>query len=60
MAEIVKEFSLVCCGMVDTSNTQMNQVLATWDRIGIKHDEKNKNSTAVTSTLNFFLKMTCF
>ena len=38
-----------CCGMVDTSHAmQMGQVMAAWDRVGLKAEEaaKNKNSTS--------------
>jgi hypothetical protein len=37
--------------MIDTSHTlQMGQVMAAWDRVGLKAEEaaKNKNSTAST------------
>jgi|FrelakmetLWP11LW_1041352.scaffolds.fasta_scaffold187887_2 hypothetical protein len=37
-----------CCGMIDTSHAlQMGQVMAAWDRVGLKAEEaaKNKNST---------------
>ena len=47
----VTKFFQACTGMIDTSHAlNMGQVMAAWDRVGLKAEEaaKNKNSTAGT------------
>jgi len=41
LLEVTREFSLACCGLVGTEYAmQMGQVMAVWDRIGMKEEDK--------------------
>ena len=40
LLEVTREFSLACCGLVGTEYAmQMGQVMAVWDRIGMKEED---------------------
>ena len=41
LLEITREFSLACCGLIGTEYAmQMGQVMAVWDKIGMKEEAK--------------------
>ena len=41
LLEVTREFSLACCGLAGTEYAmQMGQVMAVWDRIGMKQEAK--------------------